>query len=150
MNNINVADLLLPLTIIHLNNASKIQNGQPDYGYGTRHGSNDPKGQGYFGGITTDKELDGYSTEISIPSKDNSKEIPQIVPSNIHRELVDLLSGNNQMRQAIVTKADQNEAMRKLEGKNAFAGPQDKKSLVPLPIPENSLIIDLISSLIGQ
>lgn len=111
--------------------------GRPDYGYGNRWGSEDPKQQGYFGEVS---RPDGHiSGEISIGT--DLGEVPTMVPGLTADELEWLLQSDpsapkafksaGKMPESIVQKAYDHAAMRRLNGLDPFATTRDEMTALP-------------------
>jgi len=106
-----------------------MQNGQPNYGYGNRYGSNQPKGLGYYGEIQ--RPDGGYSTELSVDV--GGGDIPALVPGLSPNELQSILTAKDgeKFPESVYRKAEQHANLRRLQGQSPFAGINDKQTLLP-------------------
>ena len=106
-----------------------MQNGQPDYGYGNRYESNQPKGLGYYGEVR--RPEGGYSTELGISF--GHGDVPAMVPGLTPNELQSLLTAKEGQKfpDSVYRKAKSHENWRKLQGLSPFAGINDQQTLLP-------------------
>ena len=117
--------------------------GRPNYGYGNRWNSQDPKQQGYYGEVSRpDGKISG---EISVES--DLGQIPTMVPGLSLDEMNWLLSSDPSAAKAfksaerlpasIYNKAYDHAAMRRLQGLDPFATVQDP--MISLPSNRNGV-----------
>jgi hypothetical protein len=106
-----------------------MQNGQPDYGYGNRYQSNQPKGVGYYGELQ--RPDGGHSTELSVDV--GRGDIPAMVPGLSTAEMSALLSAKDgeKFPNSVYDKAASHAAFRELNGQSPWAGINDSRELAP-------------------
>jgi len=106
-----------------------MQNGQPNYGYGNRYESNQPKGLGYYGELQ--RPDGGYSTELSVDV--GGGDIPALVPGLSPQEMSAVLSAKDgeKFPSSVYDKAASYAAFRKLNGQSPWAGINDSRELAP-------------------
>jgi len=106
-----------------------MQNGQPNYGYGNRYKSNQPKGLGYYGEVR--RPEGGYSTELGVSF--GQGDVPAMVPDLTSNELQSLLTAKEGQKfpDSVYQKAKSHANWRKLQGLSPFAGINDQQTLLP-------------------
>jgi hypothetical protein len=106
-----------------------LQNGQPDYGYGNRYQSNQPKGVGYYGELQ--RPDGGHSTELSVDV--GKGDIPAMVPGLSSKEMSAMLTAKDgdKFPDSVYDKAASHAAFRELNGQSPWAGINDSKELPP-------------------
>lgn len=107
----------------------------PVYGYGRRWDEGTqaytgaPKAPGYFGPIGVGGDV---ATEYAIG--DEHGEIPTMVPGLTRDQLAGVVNASasgDPLPPGVVSKAAAHAAYRRLQGKSPFAGPQDKRLMIP-------------------
>lgn len=117
---------------------------EPDYGYGNRYNSDQPKGLGYFGPLA---DGDGVRSEYSIGVNIGGKEveIPSLVPTLTEDEVrsVMAMKDGDRMPHSVVQKAIAHATGRMQGGKDPFAATGEQLSNYPgirrAPTPGSSL-----------
>ena len=107
-----------------MNDSEVRAGGAPDFGYGSRYGSDDPKGLGYFG-LLQRPDGTGVMSEYTIPMPHGNQEIqvPSIVPTLTAKELETLLKSQpgEQMPRSVIEKAHAHARSRLAQGLSPFA-----------------------------
>lgn len=117
------------------------QGGRPDYGYGPRFETGEPKGLGYLGPL---QRPDGtvmseFSTGVNIDGKE--VQIPAIVPTLSKDEISGLLTAREgePLPASVIAKATAYAKERIAQGKSPFAGSGEQQALFPelqrAPVP---------------
>ena len=125
-----------------------MQNGQPNYGYGNRYESNQPKGLGYFGEVPRPDGV-GISGELGVGF--GQGDVPSMTPNLTANELQSILTAQEgqQYPESVYRKAEQHANLRRLQGQSPFAGINDKQTL--LPRRNGTLMQDIpLSQLMGN
>jgi hypothetical protein len=107
-----------------------MQNGQPDYGYGNRYESNQPKGLGYFGEVPRPDGV-GISGELGVDF--GQGDVPSMTPNLTANELQSILTAKEGQKypESVYRKAESHANLRRLQGRSPFAGINDKQTLLP-------------------
>ena len=107
-----------------------MQNGQPNYGYGNRYESNQPKGLGYYGEVPRPDGV-GISGELGVDF--GRGDVPSMVPNLTANELQSILTAQEgqQYPESVYRKAEQHANLRRLQGQSPFAGINDQQTLLP-------------------
>jgi hypothetical protein len=114
----------------------------PDYGYGNRYNSTEPKGLGYFGPLQR-PDGTGIMGEFSVGLPINGKEmeVPSMVPTLTHDELVAILRAKEgePLPASIYQKAGAYAQQRLAAGRSVWAQPGEQSDAYPdlprAPIP---------------
>lgn len=137
-----LAGEVVPMTVLPAPPMQGMTGPDPAYGYGRRwsedaHGyTGAPKANGYYGPIGVHGNEIGVATEYGVTDRMNNKfvEMPTIVPGLTRDQLqgtVDAAQIGDRLPPGVVDKAYAHAAMRLLQGKDPYAGPQDRKRMIP-------------------